>query len=313
MKSGGVRVSSGAPRATAPARTTRAEALEKGRVVLAPSPTASLDASLILASLLGLRRETVVAFPDEAVGADVLVRYDEALVRRAAGRPVAYLTGKKEFYGRDFVVNEAVLVPRPDTELLVELALDLGDEIASSGHRRILVHECCVGSGAVALSVAAERPAWLVSGSDLSPSALEVAIGNASRVLPGERPGGPVRLFLADLFENRDSSGGLGDERRLDLILANPPYVESALARELSAAWGEPLLALDGGVDGLDLVRRLVPTAAAMLDRGGALLVEADGSQAAVLRSLFRIAGLVDVRSEKDLAGVQRVTVGVRP
>ena len=298
---------------------TRAEALGRGRARLAasppatpdPSPTPSLDASLILASLLGLRREELLARPGEEVEVATLFRFEEAIARRAQGRPVAYLTGEKEFYGRVFSVSEAVLVPRPDTELLVELALAEGDRIAALGACPPRLHECCVGSGAIALSIAAERPSWILTASDISPAALEVASRNASRLLPREREGGAPRLFAADLL---DGLPGLpGSEGPFDLILANPPYVESALALELAERWGEPLLALDGGSDGLDLLRRLVPQAAARLVRGGVLLIEADGSQAPALRDFFAVAGLVDVRSEMDLAGIERVTIGVLP
>ncbi|HUX37468.1 MAG TPA: peptide chain release factor N(5)-glutamine methyltransferase [Rectinemataceae bacterium] len=291
---------------------TRAEALAKGRAALAASPSASLDATLILAYLLGLSRESLILAPRERLPDGLLESYEAALAARASGRPVAYLTGEKEFYGRSFVVSEAVLIPRPDTELLVESALGLGDAIearlrggSEAGYRPLRVHECCVGSGAVAISLAAERPAWTVTASDISAAALAVASQNAARLLPGDRPGGPLLLSSSDLLE------GIGDD--FDLILANPPYVESPLARELSETWGEPLLALDGGAEGLDLLRRLVPLASTRLVRGGFLLVEADGDQAAALRSMFAAAGLLGAHSERDLAGIERVTIGELP
>lgn len=285
---------------------TRAEALAKGRRALAASPSASLDASLILAFLLGQSRESLLLFPGEPLPEGLFESYEAALAARASGKPVAYITGEKEFYGRRFVVSEAVLIPRPDTELLVEKALELGDAIEA--RRRveaaapIRVHECCVGSGAVAISVASERPAWIVTASDLSAEALVVASRNASRLLPEDRPGGSLRLSRSDLLEEAGES--------FDLILANPPYVETALAAELSATWGEPLLALDGGPDGLELLRRLVPLAAARLAPGGFLLVEADGGQAEALRSLFSASGLSGAHSARDLAEIERVTIG---
>lgn len=306
---------------------TRAEALGRGRARLAAaspsisaasspalpeaSATPSLDAALILASLLGLRRETLLTRSEVEVEASVLRRFDEAIERRARGRPVAYITGEKEFYGRIFAVSEAVLVPRPETELLVELALEEGDRLAALSGRPPRLHECCVGSGAVILSIAAERPSWIVSASDISCAALEVVAHNASRLLPPDREGGAPSLTESDLLAL--PTGSAGPEGPFDLILANPPYVESALARDLSGRWGEPLLALDGGADGLELCRRLVPEAAARLTPGGLLLVEADGPQAPLLRALFEASGLVGLRSARDLAGIERVSIGVHP
>ena len=351
---------------------TRAEALGWGRARLAaspsaspgpgqnaaqdPSPTPSLDASLILASILGLRREALLSSLNVYLEAAPLARFEKAISQRVEGKPVAYITHEKEFFGRSFFVNEDVLVPRPDTELLVELALELGDRLAALRGRPPRIHECCVGSGAVALSIAAERPSWVLSASDLSAAALDVAARNALRLLPSEREGGKLGLFLADLLTpplgapaaipaaaappaalpaataTPAASPGVAISAAnpvavtpaaaailataptpFDLILANPPYVESPLARELAERWGEPLVALDGGNDGLDLIRRLVPEAVARLAPGGCLLIEADGSQAATLRRLFAEAGLADARSERDLGGIERVTIGVQP
>ena len=356
---------------------TRAEALGWGRARLAaspsaspgpgqnaaqdPSPTPSLDASLILASILGLRREALLSSLNVYLEAAPLARFEKAISQRVEGKPVAYITHEKEFFGRSFFVNEDVLVPRPDTELLVELALELGDRLAALRGRPPRIHECCVGSGAVALSIAAERPSWVLSASDLSAAALDVAARNALRLLPSEREGGKLGLFLADLLTpplgapaaipaaaappaalpaataTPAASPGVAISAAnpvavtrvavtpaaaaplptattpFDLILANPPYVESPLARELSERWGEPLVALDGGNDGLDLIRRLVLEAVARLAPGGCLLIEADGSQAAALRRLFAEAGLADARSERDLGGIERVTIGVQP
>jgi release factor glutamine methyltransferase len=303
------------------------------------SETPELDASLLLALTLGISREALLASSSVILDDSQRSLFMDFVVRRAAGRPLAYLAGKKEFWGRDFTVDETVLVPRPDTELLVELGLEHGDRLARVLGRPPVVHECCAGSGAVAVTLAAERPEWLVSASDISKDALGVARANAERLLPVDRIGGPIRLVVADLLatESDERTASLvpsstkirgfheGSFRHLsrlhstrlegpfDLILANPPYVESILARELAEAWGEPLLALDGGRDGLDLLRRLLPEAAARLVSGGILLVEADPSQAAALRDLFSSAGFVGVETRPDLAGNARVTLGALP
>ena len=187
----------------------------------------------------------------------------------------------------------------------MELALREGDRLAAGLGGPLRVHECCVGSGAIAVTLAAERPSWVLSASDISAPALETASRNASRLVPAGRVGGPLALLIANLLE--------GLSGPFDLILANPPYVETALARELVAGWGEPLLALDGGPEGLDCLNRLVPAALARLAPRGLLLVEADGSQASISRGLFTASGFVAVRSERDLSGIERVTIGEHP
>ncbi len=238
------------------------------------------------------------------MGLEEYRRFLSAIESRSRGRPVAYITGVKEFWGRDFAVSDAVLVPRPDTELLVDLCLELGDARSRLRDGGLSLHECCAGSGAVAISVAADRPAWKFSASDISLAALDQARSNAGRLLPGTRPGGDIEFLKSDLLEEVDGC--------FDLILANPPYVETELARQLAALWGEPALALDGGADGLDLIRRLLPEAAARLVPGGWLLVEADPGQSSELRGLFADAGFLHVRTARDLGGLERVTCGER-
>jgi release factor glutamine methyltransferase len=168
------------------------------------------------------------------------------------------------------------------------------------------VHDSCCGSGCVAISVAADRPGWQVSGSDLSEGALEVARGNAAALLAPGRPGGAVVFLRSDLLA---MAGG-----PFDLVLANPPYVSSAQTDALlGLGWSEPRMALDGGADGLDFVRRLVGEACDSVAPGGALLVEADGEQAEAVAGLFRAAGFVDIETRRDLGGKARVTTGRKP
>jgi len=309
---------------------TRREALLEGARILAAerrpgTETPSLDASLLLSFALGLTREALIASYPAPLDEDALADYRGLLGRRARGESVAYILGRKEFWGRDFFVDSRVLVPRPDTELLVETALMLGDlasrETARSPNggavRRdsvnercipapgqIRVHEACTGSGCVAISVAAERPGWEVSASDISGGALEVASRNAAALLPPGRPGGALELFKSDLLQ---AAGG-----PFDLILANPPYVPSAEASRLASDFSEPLLALDGGEDGLEPYRRLVPEAAFRLSPGGWLALEADPEQAPALRELLSVQGFREVETLDDLAGLKRVTKGRR-
>jgi len=324
---------------------TRREAFQEGVRILAEADrkergTPSLDASVLLAASLGCTKEALILSYSEQIDAAPLAVYRSFIARRAAGEPVAYIRGIKEFWGRDFCVDSRVLIPRPDTELLVETALALGDEI--EGLRPLRVHEACTGSGCVAISIAADRPAWRISASDISADALAVAAGNAARLLPAERAGGPLRLCLADLLSETSASspqaraggdrsavqsaagadsaavqgaGGTAAEvlprpGSCGLILANPPYVPASEAGPLAAEFHEPLLALDGGADGLEPYRRLVPEAARMLAPGGWLAVEADPSEAGALRALFSSVGFSSVEALSDLAGLARVTKG---
>lgn len=286
------------------------DALKEGAATLTGSGTPFLDASLLLAGALGMKVDALYAAGPEALGEDGVGRYREALARRASGVPVAYILGYKEFWGRRFAVDERVLVPRPETELLVEASLALGDAAERASGRPARFHEACCGSGCVAISVAAERPAWEVSASDISAEALEVARANAAALLDPDRRGGPVAFARSDLLASVAVRGAAA----FDIIAANPPYVASSEVDGLLAeGWTEPRLALDGGEDGLDAYRRLVPEAARLLAAGGWLLVEADGAQARELRRLFAQAGFVETGSLPDLAGQPRVTRGRMP
>ena len=273
--------------------------------------TPLLDASLILAHALGITRSSLLArFPETLSPATIPGSFGEAWARRLAGESVAYIIGVKEFFGREFLVDRRVLVPRPDTETLVAAALELGDAMEAglrgegAAPRTLRVHDVCTGSGAVAVSLAAERPGWRLSASDLSQDALDVAEANAARLLPVGAP--PLALFRADLLE------GLAGP--FDLITANPPYVPSGeTAALLARGWREPPLALDGGADGLVLMPRLIGQAFRALAPGGFLLIESDALQSPALRDIFLKEGFGDVRVWKDLAGLDRITGARRP
>jgi release factor glutamine methyltransferase len=280
------------------------EALQEGQAALAGSETPFLDASLILADLLSVDRARLLASVGDEIDVSVAEEYRKSIAHRAGGLPVAYILGYKEFYGRRFAVDSRVLVPRPDTETLVETALRLGDDmIRRKKEPSLQVYDVCTGSGCVAISIAAERPQWKVTASDISPDAVELARMNAETVLDPKRTGGLLEFVVDDLLV---SAGG-----GWDLVVANPPYVESSETdRLLSRGWSEPRLALDGGPDGLDLIRRLIAQAAERLAPGGALALESDASQADAVSDLFRASRFSDVRIERDLAGRPRVTTG---
>jgi release factor glutamine methyltransferase len=292
------------------------DALREGAAALAGTETPFLDASLLLADALGTDTTKLLASGPDEVAEPALERYRASLASRTAGLPVAYILGYKEFWGRRFAVDRRVLVPRPDTETLVAAALRMGDAIARETAARgpsPRVLDLCTGSGCVAISIAADRPLWAVSASDISDDALAVARANADAVLgrgagAGARPGGPLELRRGDLMAAFD--GALS----FDMIVSNPPYVPAAEARSLlERGWSEPLMALDGGEDGLETMRRLAPEAARRLAPGGALLVEADGEQAQGVAELLRAAGFMDVDTLRDLGGRPRVTCGRMP
>lgn len=282
------------------------DALREGAATLRGSGTPFLDASLLLAAALGVEVGALYASGPEAIGEGTLDRYRSFLARRASGAPVAYILGYKEFWGRRFAVDERVLVPRPETELLVETAFALGDGAERERAGPVRVHEAFCGSACVAISIAADRLAWEVSASDISAQALAVAAANAAALLPADRSGGRPIFTLSDSLSAVDAS--------FDLIVANPPYVPSAeVDLLLDEGWSEPRLALDGGSDGLEAYRRLVPEASRRLVPGGWLVVEADGAQAADLRGIFADSGFVDVDNAPDLAGIIRITRGRIP
>lgn len=267
----------------------------------------SLDASLLLAYAVGLDRSRLIARYSEAIEPSGLSRYRNFIARRADGDCVAYIVGMKEFRGLDFIVTPDVLVPRPDTETLVEAALEWIDERANGGHRGpFSVLDVCAGSGCVAIALKAERPDISVSASELSDSAMAIARRNADRLLKPKFGGACIDFFLGDLTAPVPGP--------FDLIVSNPPYVPSEIIDGLSVeVRKEPRMALDGGNDGLDLIRRLVPESYQKLRSGGRLLVEAGHDQSAAVARLMGAAGFIDTASYRDLAGIERVTGGSRP
>jgi release factor glutamine methyltransferase len=249
-----------------------------------------LDAELLLATVLACKRVDLYLAFDQPVAAADRERYRELVRRRAKERvPVAYLTGAREFWSQPLRVTPDVLIPRADTETLVRAGVALGP-------RRIA--DIGTGTGCVAIALARELPRASVLAIDLSREALDVAAHNVAAAGLAQR----VALACGDLLE------GVAD--RFDLIAANLPYVPSAELERLAPEVGhEPRLALDGGADGLALLRRLVAQAAEHLEPGGHLALEVGLGQAADVAKLARAAGAHEVRQERDLAGVERVVV----
>ena len=253
------------------------------------SDSARLDAELLLAASAGIARAALIAHPERFVGETEARRLAAAVARRSRGEPLAYITGRREFYSIDLAVDASVLVPRPETELLVEHAL----VSLPAGKPRVL--DLGTGSGAIALAIKRERPGCEVTGVDVSAAAIQVARANAARL------GLDVRFLESDWF------AALAGER-FDAIVANPPYVASA-DPAFAALAHEPRGALDGGPDGLDAYRKIFVRAGAHLETRGVLLVEHGADQRDLLTAMaptagFRVAAIVD-----DLAGLPRLLV----
>jgi release factor glutamine methyltransferase len=259
--------------------------------------TPRLDAELIVAHVLALPRIQLYVQSDRPLSAAELGDIRGLIKRRQAGESVAYLVGKKEFWGLELAVDARVLVPRPDTETLIEEA-----RARLEGLEAPRIADVGTGSGALAVTLAKLRPDAVVFASDVSVGALEVARGNAER------------LGVAVTFLEGDLAAPLLPHAPFRLIVANLPYIPSgALAALPPEVRAEPALALDGGADGLDLVRRLIGAAPALLAVGGALALEIGAGQAAATSALLTAAGFVEISVRPDLAGVERVVAGVRP
>lgn len=253
-----------------------------------------LDGQLLLAAVLGRSRAWLAAHADFVLTAQDESRCRDLLARRAAGEPLAYLLGEKEFHGLALQVSPAVLVPRADTETLVDWALDLLPVDVPTA-----VLDLGTGSGAIALALAQKRPRARITAVDISGAALAVAQANA------KRHGLDVRWLVSDWFT------ALSGER-FGLIVGNPPYVAEGDAH-LGALRHEPLQALTAGADGLDALRRIVGAAGAHLEPGGWLLLEHGHDQSEAVRALLSSAGLADLLTRPDLAGLPRCSGGRHP
>jgi release factor glutamine methyltransferase len=256
-----------------------------------PGAIPELDAQVLLAHVLGVPRVRLRSHPESLPEPEGIRRYRALLERRAAGEPVAYLTGEKDFWTLRLQVTSAVLIPRPETELLVERALALWPA------QRARVADLGTGSGAIALALASERPAWRLVASEVSPEALATARANAAALKITR-----VEFRLGSWFEP------LAGER-FDLLVSNPPYIA---ADDPHLAWlaHEPRLALTAGSDGLACLKAIIRGAGAYLEPGGWLLLEHGATQAPAVRHELVLAGMRHVRSHRDLAGLERMTEG---
>jgi release factor glutamine methyltransferase len=263
-----------------------------------PAEDSRRDVAILARSILGWDQAAWLTRQNHPAPAGFFTPLDALARRRAAGEPVAYLMGEREFYGRTFAVTPAVLIPRPETELLVDRALARIDERHTDTFR---VLDCGTGSGCIAVTLAAERSHLVITGTDVSQNALHMAKGNASRHGVTDR----VSFEQVSLC---------GEARDVALVVSNPPYVperdRASLMRDVRDF--EPALALFGGEDGLDVIRLLIPAALAALEKDGALIMEIGAGQAGAVERLLVEAGFTDVTLHRDLAGIDRIVEATR-
>jgi release factor glutamine methyltransferase len=270
------------------------------RTLSATSRTPRLDAEILLAHVLGWSRAHLLASASEQLDQEQVLVFQRLVTRRAHNEPVAYLTHQREFYGLDLLVDARVLVPRPETELLVDLALIAARRILAGRAPELKIADIGTGSGAIALALAVNLPAHTcIYATDIAPEALQVAAANAARHGLSAR----VHLLHGDLLAPLPEP--------VHMIVSNPPYT---VLSEIDAGVRdyEPHLALDGGPDGLDVYRRLIPQAAQWLHTNvdGCVLLEIGATQSAAVLDIARQVfprAVVDVR--KDLAGHDRVVM----
>ena len=262
--------------------------------------SAELDARILVGAALGLDLTGVIAAASRPLTSDEPIRLDDFARRRLAGEPIARILGLKEFWGLPLQLSAATLVPRPDTETVVELALEMLRAAPDPG-RRLRIADIGTGSGAILMALLSELPNASGFGTDISVAALRTASSNAARL-----GFAPRAAFVAC-----DYAAALSGT--FDLIVSNPPYIRSAEIAGLATAVRDhdPHRALDGGMDGLDAYRVLVPQAARLLARGGVLVVEVGHDQGGDVEGIMTGAGLMPERPPKaDLAGIRRAVAG---
>ena len=268
-------------------------ALQAAEIRFAPvHDTARLDAEVLLSHVLNCPRQRLYAWPESTIGAHQLDRFQELVERRAAGEPVAYLTGRREFWSLDLEVNSDTLIPRPETERLVEVALAVVPEDASWR-----IAELGTGCGALALALAKERPTCQIIATDIKLEALAVARRNADRLEVTN-----VEFRIGDWCRALEHA-------RFELIVSNPPYVpESDPHLEQGDVRFEPREALAGGADGLLTLHQIAETARYHLTDGGYLILEHGFDQGARLRDLLKELGYCGIASHRDYSHQERVT-----
>lgn len=285
---------------------TYGEVFEEGkrRLTEADIEEAALDARLLLEHVCGTDRNTLLAHADRLVTEEDRLRYQELIKRRASRIPLQQLTGVQNFMGLDFLVNEHVLIPRQDTEFLVE-------EVLKNLHDGMRVLDLCTGTGCILISLLRYTNDCQGLGVDISPEALAVAKMNARRLLTGNGESaeserrGHLQFLESDLYERVEGI--------FDIIVSNPPYIPTEVIDTLmpEVREHEPRLALDGSEDGLIFYRRIIEGCRAHLKGGGMLFFEIGHDQGAAVSELMEQAGFLEVQVTKDYAGLDRVVSGI--
>ncbi|MFP3555806.1 peptide chain release factor N(5)-glutamine methyltransferase [Paraburkholderia sp. SIMBA_049] len=272
--------------------------------LLHASPLPALEARILLGHALGWRRTELITRADDALDAAKVVAFRDLEARRVAGEPIAQLIGSREFFGLDFHVTRDVLIPRPETELLVETAVQALEGRAA----RSRVLDLGTGTGAIAVSIAWSRPDARVWAVDRSVEALAVAGRNAVKLLEPKRPGGDLQFAQGDWY------AALDDSLTFDVIVSNPPYIASG---DPHLSQGdlrfEPRGALTDEADGLSAIRAIVAGAPSRLVPNGVLWMEHGYDQAEAVRAILTAQGFADVHSECDLADIERISGGRWP
>ncbi len=272
--------------------------------LLRASPLPALEARVLLAHALGWRRTELITRDEEPLAAEALAAFRALEAKRIAGVPIAQIVGMREFYGLAFEVTSDVLIPRPETELLVETAIAA---IASTPRPRVL--DLGTGSGAIAVAIAHARPDARITAVDRSAAALALAARNAAKLLDPARPGGPLTWRQGDWFGALTASSGATLE--FDAIVSNPPYIAAGDPHlDDGDLRFEPRGALTDESDGLTAIRAIALGAGRFLAKGAPLWIEHGYDQAAAVRALLLAAGFAHVRSLEDLAGIERTTGG---
>lgn len=257
------------------------------------SDSPRLDVELLLMHVLNKPRVYIYTYPEQILTTQQLTLFKRLLIKRIAGEPIAYIIGHKEFWSQNLIVNKNVLIPRPETELLVELALK-----KYSAEEKIICADLGTGSGAVALALAIERPSWEIVATDKYQEALDVAQNNAQR----------LGINNVDFYRGNWCRGL--PEKKYNLIVSNPPYIAKNDSHLRSSIKFEPKSALVAGIDGLDAIRIIIKQAKDKLTVRGILMLEHGYNQAAEVRQVMLGHGYSDVITYKDLAGHERVTLG---
>ena len=258
---------------------------------------ARFEAQLLLQHLLNVNRAWLIAHENDSLSNEAQAGFEQLTNRRADGEPIAYILGSREFYGLNLKVTPATLIPRPDTEILVDAALN---KVPADTTLQIL--DLGTGSGAIALAIAQQRPQTQVTAVDASQAALEVAISNSKQLHIAN-----IHFLLSDWFNNLKDT-------LFDVIVSNPPYIEN---NDTHLTQGdlrfEPSSALAAGADGLDDIRRIIDSCLVHLKPQGWLMLEHGYNQAAAVAHLMAQTGLVNIETFKDLGGNDRVTIGKNP